>query len=113
MEPIITYYPNGNKHYERYLINGKYHRLDGPAFTSWFKNGNKCVEQYWVNGYRHRLDGPAITYWFKNGNKCYEGYYLNGKELLPEWFMELGYDITKDIIDQDIINMVLLKYGDY
>jgi hypothetical protein len=72
-----------------YLVDGKKHRLDGPAVESplvkeWWVNGklhredgpaiiltNGCQE-WWVNGYRHRVDGPAYIYgvnqeWWLNG----------------------------------------------
>lgn len=39
------------------LIDGKYHREDGPAYSS--KSGYSA---WWVNGLRHRLDGPAIIF---------------------------------------------------
>ena len=52
-----------------YLLNGKYHRLDGPAIE--YPAGGK----YWyLHGKYHRSDGPAIER--SNGDKCW---YLYGK----------------------------------
>ena len=38
-------------------VNGKIHRLDGPAIE--WSNGHK---EWWLNDKRHRLDGPAIEW---------------------------------------------------
>jgi hypothetical protein len=52
-------------------VNGKFHRLDGPAVI--YANGTKW---WYVNGKRHRLDGPAVEradgvkWWYLN-NKRY------------------------------------------
>lgn len=52
-----------------WMVNGKLHRLDGPAIDE--NNGH---QEYWVNGKKHREDGPAII--DKNG---YQEYWINGK----------------------------------
>jgi hypothetical protein len=52
-----------------YYINGKLHRLDGPAII--YPDGS---EYYYLNGKCHRVDGPAIIY--ANGSQYY---YLNSK----------------------------------
>jgi hypothetical protein len=51
----------------RYYLNGKLHRINGPAYES--IDGTKI---WYQNGKRHRIDGPAIEYsdgykewWFK------------------------------------------------
>ena len=57
---------NGDKFW---YLNGKLHRVDGPAFES--ADGDK----YWyLNGLFHREDGPAIEW--ANGSKSW---HLNGK----------------------------------
>lgn len=63
---------------QSWLLDGVYHRLDGPAYIGidgtqeWFVNGRRHREdgpariwydgdqQWWVNGELHRTDGPAI-----------------------------------------------------
>ena len=40
-----------------YMLNGLYHRLDGPAIEA--TDGTK---KWYVDGCYHRLDGPAIEY---------------------------------------------------
>ena len=58
-----------------WLINGKYHRTDGPA-KDWVSDGYKA---WFVNGKCHRTDGPAIEY--ADGDK---EWYINGERLSPE-----------------------------
>lgn len=60
---------------EYYNVNGKYHRLDGPAFAF----NNNAVHYWYRDGLLHRQDGPAIEYmmmpsfneWWYNGNKIH------------------------------------------
>ena len=59
-----------------WFLNGKWHRMDGPAIEN--ANGFKA---WWVNGKRHRTDGPAIEY--ANGHKQW---YLNGIKANPLFF---------------------------
>lgn len=59
--------PNGSKYW---LLNGKLHRLDGPAIEQ--ADGRK---EWWIDGKLHRVDGPAIEWpiglkeWFQNGER--------------------------------------------
>jgi hypothetical protein len=68
IEPVCEVYPNGDKYWR---LNGKRHRLGGPAVESldsakfWYKHGK-----------RHREDGPACEW--ADGRKSW---YLNGKYL--------------------------------
>ena len=66
-EPVMTVNKNGAKEWR---LNGKFHRLDGPAIESVGRGG----KEWWQNGKRHRLDGPAIEW--ADG---FKGWYLNGK----------------------------------
>jgi hypothetical protein len=54
----------GNK---EWTLNGKLHRLDGPAME--YADGSR---EWWVDGMRHRTDGPAIEY--ANGHKSWYVY---------------------------------------
>jgi hypothetical protein len=56
--------PNLGVHREEWILDGKFHRKDGPA-REWI-NGAKS---WWIHGYRHRLDGPAIIH--QNGEPEY------------------------------------------
>lgn len=44
---------------EKWYLNGKYHREDGPAIER--TSGSR---EWWMNGKRHRIDGPAFEYFF-------------------------------------------------
>jgi len=87
-KPYCIEYPSRKE----WLVNGKFHREDGPAIEYengseiWYINGNCHREdggpaiksfdgtKFWyINGLRHREDGPAVEYidgdkyWFING----------------------------------------------
>jgi len=53
------------------LINGKFHREDGPAIE--WSNGDK---EWFKNGKRHREDGPAVE-WFNEDKE----WWLNGERI--------------------------------
>ena len=81
----------GDKHW---FLNGKRHRIDGPAIEgadgtkSWYFNGKlhrtdgpavECSDGdkiWYLDGKLHRVDGPAVEY--ANGSK---EWYLNDKKL--------------------------------
>lgn len=63
---------------QRWIVDGKLHRLNGPAMVvtllSEFSSQYEYTVQYWyVNGVLHRLDGPAVEWshghkeWWVNG----------------------------------------------
>ena len=64
-QPEHTIRPDGT---QEWRVNGKLHRLDGPAIIC--PDGGQA---WFVNGQRHRTDGPACIYadgyqaWFVNG----------------------------------------------
>ena len=53
VNPVITYYDNGQKGTESYYINGKLHKEDGPAYQYWIENGQKESEIYYINDFRY------------------------------------------------------------
>jgi hypothetical protein len=58
-----------------WYLNGKWHRVDGPAFEC--KDGSKV---WYLNGERHRVDGPAIE-WSGGGKYwCLNGEYMSEEE---------------------------------
>ena len=80
--PAIVRNPdNGANRYrarEEWWVDGKLHRLNGPALISadgtenWYLNGkrhreggpaieNEKIKEWWMFGKRHRLDGPATV----------------------------------------------------
>jgi hypothetical protein len=72
----IVEHSNGDK---SWYLNGKFHRLDGPAIE--YYNGNKV---WYLNNKRHRVGGPAVE--FSNGHKKW---YLNGINYSQEEWFEL------------------------
>jgi len=83
-EPKLTEYPDGRK---AWRLNGKYHRLDGPAIE--WANGAKS---WYLNGISHREDGPAIEW--ANGRKRW---FLNGKEYTQEEYALIQFMNGKNI----------------
>ena len=67
-EPVMTVVNNKLGGKKEWRLNGKLHRLDGPAIEH--PNGSKSWHQ---NGKLHRLDGPAVEWpdgtksWYQNG----------------------------------------------
>jgi hypothetical protein len=74
IEYTVEVWADGDK---RWLLNGKTHRIDGPALE--LASGGKS---WYINGYLHREDGPAIEW--ANGDKAW---YLNGKH-----YSEAGFN---------------------
>lgn len=110
MSPIIEYWHNKNKKRESYFNNkGKYHREDGPACQVWHVDGSIILKKYYRNGVLHREDGPAYENW--DFDNYFYSYIIYGIEIKPEWFSEIGKDITKDFSDETIRNMILNIYG--
>ena len=66
--------------YEAWYVDNKRHRLDGPAVE-----GAGGYKAWWVDNKRHRLDGPAVEY--VHGNKQW---FVDGKELTEEHFNALS-----------------------
>jgi hypothetical protein len=66
MEPKRTV---GSDTTQVWRVNGRCHRLDGPAVI-----GADGTQEWWVNGQLHRLDGPAIIY--PDG---YQEWYVSGQ----------------------------------
>ncbi len=82
-----------------WLLDGKYHREDGPAYIgsdgsqTWYLHGELHREDgpavigadgyqvWWLNGKLHRTDGPAVIR--TNGG---QEWWLNGEEYIEqEW----------------------------
>ena len=90
---------NGQKESEMYFKDGNIHRTDSPAYQQWYKNGQKESDVYYKDGKKHRLDGPAYQRWYKNGQKDCQVYYLYGKEVQPNEFKQLHKQYNSDDLD--------------
>jgi hypothetical protein len=75
----VEYYEDGSKMYEGWYIDGKSHRLDGPAYIAYYEDGSKRYEWWYIDGNLHRLDGPARIGYYSDGSKSYEWWYIDGK----------------------------------
>lgn len=83
--------------------NGLLHRQNGPALIVNYSCGS-IWEQYYLNGKRHRIVGPASIFYNENRKIIGEDYYIDGKlhrtngpatwtrcsesefyEILPKW----------------------------
>ena len=73
---MIEYTVKVSEDKTEWFLNGKRHRVDGPA-VEW-ANGYKS---WFLNGERHRVDGPAVEY--TNGDK---EWYLNGQQFTKSGF---------------------------
>ena len=111
-EPVMTVNKSGDKEWR---LNGKLHRLDGPAIE--WADGS---ESWFHNGYLHRLDGPAVkdavgsTVWKRYGKfhrldgpaiECTDGtkaWFINGKEYSENEF-------NKEIWDRNPTRRNILK----
>ncbi len=106
----IVFSKHKDKHW---VVNGKRHRLDGPASEfvngnkEWFKEGDyhredgPAVEfsngykQWWIEGKLHREDGPACEFldgtkewWVKGKLHRLDGPAIEQTIGLNEWFLE-------------------------
>jgi len=96
---LVTVDEYGNK---RWTLNGKMHRVEGPAFenSSGFKAWYQC-------GKLHRIDGAAIEgidgtkSWYVNGTKCLTIEYWAAKALAYE-----NKAPTQDAIDDKVMQVM-------
>jgi len=111
-EVKIDYHPNGQKRYEEWYLNGKYHRDNGPDYQEWYDNGQKRLESWWLNNKLHREDGPALQRWSENGQKEYEWWWLtNNRYKRENWVEELKkigslhYEEQRMLLDMEKYNL--------
>ena len=64
---------------ERYYLDGKLHREDGPAIINYI-NSKIVGELYYLNNKKHRKNGPAVIFYYEDGEIQGKGYYLNNIE---------------------------------
>ena len=66
---------------EEWRVDGKFHRVDGPAVHRWNSEGQLIYEQWRVDGKLHRVDGPARRQWNDEGQLIYEEWWVDGEEV--------------------------------
>jgi len=71
----MTFIKHNGDHIYIYTQRGKYHRIDDHAFEYIAGAGAQSRREWWLNGKLHRLDGPARVYyngdvqWWVNGKR--------------------------------------------
>ena len=78
-EHKIEYHANGQVRCESWYVNGKRHRLDGPAVIQYNANGHEASEAWLVNGAYQRLDGPAVIEYDDNGQIIGQEFWVRGQ----------------------------------
>lgn len=75
---------------------GNNHNPLGPASTYYEKNGLKSWQSYVIDGRWHRIDGPASCY-FRSNDIIQSYFYLLGKPYdFHNWIERVKYDISED-----------------
>jgi len=111
-EVKIDYYKNGQKKYEKWYLNNKFHREDGPAIQDWYKNGQKMYEKWCLNDKFHREDGPAIQWWwYSSVQKEFEEWFLNDKQYSREKWIEKLKDIGSEHYEEQKMLYDAEKYN--
>ena len=111
-EPVMTVNKSGDKEWR---LNGKLHRLDGPAIE--WADG---TESWFHNGYLHRLDGPAVkdavgsTVWKRYGKfHRLDGPAIEWTDGTKAWFINGKYysedAFNKEIWDRNPTRRNILK----
>ena len=72
--------PDGTLTDEEWRMNGKQHRINGPSSLTWDSNGTLTNEEWRTKAVWHRTDGPAVQDWDSNGTLIYEEGYVHGKK---------------------------------
>lgn len=76
---VITYHYDGRtKKNERWEIDGKLHRVDGPAVLEYDEDGQKIREEWFQNNLLHRLNKPARILYDSKGLVTSEHWYEHG-----------------------------------
>jgi len=90
---LSTHYIKGILSRKEYRLNGKLHRLDGPAIISYYKTGKLYAEEYYLYDQRHRPfeEGPAYIGYYETGNIYLVKYFVDGE-------MSRSYTYKPDVV---------------
>ena len=75
--PNDVKYVRGNLRSESYWEDLRYHRIDGPAVTTYWPDGKIQELLYYVEGKKHRTDGPAVIKYHSDGTVAKEEYWTD------------------------------------
>lgn len=77
---------NGTIACEKWMVNGRYHRVGGPALTVCHYNGKIGLIEYCHHGFRHRMCGPALFRYSLKGKVIQKIFAIHGVEFsVDEW----------------------------
>jgi len=76
---VMERYDDGTVKREEWLVDGKYHRTDGPALVQYRPDGSVEYEMWFVDDKCHRADGPALVQYRPDGTVELEEWYADGK----------------------------------
>jgi hypothetical protein len=74
-----AYWPNGNLKSRKFLLNGRQHNPNGPAFEEWYEDGRNKTRVFRVNGELHNLNGPAFEEWYEDGRIKTRAFWVDGE----------------------------------
>ena len=103
MKPKLfeQFYDNGNIELKEWILNGKHHREDGPAYIL-YSPGGSIVEKIWYShGNPHRLGEAARIIYRRTGEIQHELWMLNGlyhREDGPAW---IEYDRQGNVLSKE------------
>lgn len=71
---------------EQHFLNGKLHRLDGPAKVTKMEDNGYILEEWFKNGKLHREGGkPARKMWIEgSGVISLQEYFIEGSEIVND-----------------------------
>jgi len=81
--PAVTYRDpeTGRVIRQEYYLDGKTHRVDGPAYVEYRDDGSFLCESWYCHGSWHRdpAQGPASTWINPETGNRYENFFVNGR----------------------------------
>lgn len=88
---FVSYYPSGEKEYEKWYYGSVPHRISGPAIIHYYSSGSVKYYVYFRFGKLFNDLGPAIVKYHENGNKEIEIYLQNkapgSKRIIDEYIL--------------------------
>jgi len=77
--------------------------------TTYRKDGSVSSESYRIDGKRHRVDGPAYIDYYEDGSVRYEGYYIDDKYYTKEEWKTKTTTCSGKVVEIDGIKYKLTE----
>ncbi len=89
---LTSYYQGAGPKHIKYYIKGKLHRSNAPAHITYYLNGSVKEERFFCRGYLHNINGPAVVHFDEETNHIvFIAYYMRGEKLSElEYYMRGG-----------------------